>query len=297
MMLRRASQQFGRDLLSEQEWESIFRQILGGPAETDVRKWLGDEFTAERFQRRRANFHRKQLRPFGSVLFGDYLEYYERLEQQADDSLSDEDYFPVSEVTTGRLQQRSPQTSDALSKLSDADLLEFINLWDAEHWEEDNGLVAVSIEALAETFGTVFREAIIPDDSRRGFWLESSERIANSAYVITMIHEMQRQVELQEFSHLDEWFQFCEWVLSLKVPTSVKTTGQIDDVVDQLGWYSQRRAVADLVGACLREGSDVPITASDRVIGLLETLCTGFDICWILPIRASHLEAIVLLKE
>lgn len=276
-MLKSASLYFGREFLSDDEWESILDEILDGPLEEDARRWLGDEFTEDWFERRRTTFHRKQLRPFYSVLHGEYLDYFDELEQQADASLTDEDYFPVSEVTTGAVQQRSPQTSDALSKLGDADLLEFINLWDAEHWEEDNGLFSVSIAALAETFGTVFRETIIPDDSRRGFWLKNCELIARPVYLVAMIREMQRQIELRDFGRLNEWLQFCKWVLSLEAPTSDKMTEKSHEAVDQLGWYPPRQAVGDLVGTCLKEGIDVPVAAQNQLIDLLDNLCTGFD--------------------
>ena len=64
-------------------------------------------------------------------------------------------------------------------------LLDFINEWDQEHDFQtgkmgDGWLVHVTIEALADAFGKVFREVVLPEDHRVRFWLDSKEKIART---------------------------------------------------------------------------------------------------------------------
>ena len=69
-MIRLACENFGADLLSETEKERIFDAVLRGPSRQVFQNWAGDSFTEELFEERKRYFHRKQLNPFASVLFG-----------------------------------------------------------------------------------------------------------------------------------------------------------------------------------------------------------------------------------
>ena len=72
-MIRCACEHFGADLLTEEERASILEDILRGPSKDDYRDSMGEQFTEELFEQYQRYFHRKQLRPFASVLFGNYL--------------------------------------------------------------------------------------------------------------------------------------------------------------------------------------------------------------------------------
>ena len=94
-MLRKACEHFGEELLTREEREQIFEEILGGPSKDSYRSWtefVGEEFTEEGFSRRQRGFHRFQLRPFAAVLFGDYASYYGELEAETEEAISDDDY-------------------------------------------------------------------------------------------------------------------------------------------------------------------------------------------------------------
>ena len=74
-MIRSACEHFGETLLTEAERTQIFDAIRKGPSEDNFRGWMkfiGEEFTEENFQQRQHRFHRRQFRPFASVLFGEY---------------------------------------------------------------------------------------------------------------------------------------------------------------------------------------------------------------------------------
>ena len=80
-------------------------------------------------------------------------------------------------------------------------MLNDINEWDKEERLcEDDKLVDIDIEGLAETFQTVFKESIIPDANRLRFWMENHERIKRPPYVRAMINVMQEHVARAETS-------------------------------------------------------------------------------------------------
>ena len=67
-MISSACESIGNDLLDEEEKERIFEDILAGP------------LTAELPEEQKRRTHRMQLKPFASVLFGKYADYFEKLE-------------------------------------------------------------------------------------------------------------------------------------------------------------------------------------------------------------------------
>ena len=97
------------------------------------------------------------------------------------------------------MSKRSPRSPEDLANLTDEELLTYINEWDKEERLcEDDKLVDIDIEGLAETFQTVFKESIIPDVNRLKFWLENHERIKRSIYVRAMINVMRGADNVEE---------------------------------------------------------------------------------------------------
>ena len=275
-MIRCACEHFGTELLTEEEHTSIFEDILLGLSREDCREWMGERFTEEVFEQYQRRFHRKQLRPFASVLVGKYLKYFRELEGEVDSPISDEDYWVVGESKGGAVRRRSPRPIEALRDLSDEELLTYINEWDAEYRDEDDWLVEITIEALAEAFQSIFRESILPDAKRFRFWLENRERVERPIYVRAMIG-MQEYIKGKNFDRLDESLSFCEWVLSHPDQEPAAGCGYSDQSREHPHWSTSRRAVVDLIETCLEEDMDVPISVRKRLIKLLEMLCTQFD--------------------
>ena len=281
-MIRRACKHFGEKLLTEAERAQIFDAIRSGPSKANyqawVVEWLGEEFTEERFQQRQRGFYRKQFKPFEPVLFGEYATDFRELEDKATDPISDEDYPPVK-TRGGHVFNRSPHRPEDLAKLTDEELLSYINGWEGkEFFSEDDSFVEINIEGLAGAFQTVFREAIIPDANRFRFWMENRDKIQRPIYVRMMINGMQAEVQEKNFDRLDEWLRFGEWVLSHpdQEYEDINSLGiQGDESRTRPNWHNSRRAVDHFTEACL--DMDVPISARRQLVKLLEMLCTQFD--------------------
>ena len=67
-----------------------------------------------------------------------------------------------------------------------------------------------------------------------------------------------------------------------RIPTrnTRKASGSGDSEMDHRehpNWHTSRRAVCDFIGACLQDEVDVPISARQRLAGLLDMLCTQSD--------------------
>lgn len=271
-MIQSACQHFGMELLTEDERKHIFDCILNGPSK--------DGFTEEEFKQHQRRFHRKQLKPFAPVLFREYNNYFQQLETEAESQISDDDYPPLK-TRGGHLCSRSPRSQKDLEKLTDEEMLTFINEWD-ERRElfEGNNLIEVDIGGLASAFQTVFTQQIIPDSKRLKFWMDIREKIESPIYVRMMINGMQTDVKKKHFDRLNDWLAFSEWVLSHpdQVQEGNYRLGREGDESREIpSWYNSRRAVGDFIATCLQKDVDVPIVARKHLAKLLEMLCTQFD--------------------
>ena len=276
-MIRASCDHFQEELLTKEERTRIFDVILGGPSKEEFREWLGEKFTEERFQKHQHYFHRRQFAPFAPVLFGEYKAYFQVLENEADDPVSDEDYPPY-EVESGWVSNRSPRSSEDLANLTDEDLLAYINTWEKEdEFSESDPFVKVNIEALADAFQTFFRESIIPDVNRLGFWIDNRELIERPIYVRMMINAMQEHVKKKNFDHLEQWLTFSEWILTHPDREYEGDHRANEESREDPDWSSIRRAASDFIRTCLEKDVEVPIVARGQLAKILQTLCTQFD--------------------
>ena len=289
-MIRSACEHFGAELLTEEERTRIFETILRGPSKEDFREQMGEQFTETDFEQRKRYFHRQQLRPFAPVLFGKYAGYFQELEDdETSDEITDESYWPFGESKGGTVTFRSPKSPEELTNLPDEELLDYINEWQDEHSDRDDWLTEISIEALAGAFQTVFKDSIIPDPSRLGFWIENRDNILRPIYVRAMINAMQKHVKAKNFDKLDEWLSFCEWVLSHPDSENEEgvRSGRFGDASrESPNWHTSRRAVCDFIEACLPAAQyaaqaglklDVPLSFRGQLGRLLDMLCTQYD--------------------
>ena len=283
LMIRRACEHFGKKLLTEEERIQIFDAILAGPSKTDYQKrvveFLGIEFDEDNFLQYQRHRQQIQLTPFAPVLFGKYETYLQELETEGTSRIFDKDYIPSkAEVREVPVSQRSPYSHQDLAKLTDDNLLNFINAWnDEDKFYENEDYVEINIEALASAFQTIFGESIIPDPNRLKFWMKNLERIERPIYVRVMIYAMQALVKEKNFDQLNEWLTFCEWVLSHPDREHDRDYKQGDESRENQNWTNARRAVGDFIGVCLEKDVDVPITAREKLAKILEMLCTQYD--------------------
>ena len=293
-MIRLSCEHFGTELLTEDERTQIFDAILSGPSMENYRERTGERFSETDFDQWKHSFHYRQLRPFTSVLFGEYVIYFEELKHNEAEDITDEAYSPSGEVKGGIITYRSPKSSDELSRLSDEELLDYINEWKDEHHDRDDWLIKIDISALAEAFQSVFTESIIPNNDRLVFWTEKSrERIERPIYVQRMIRAMHAQVEGGTFRQLDRWFDFCKWVISNPDEGEKAHLPYNEPLREDPTWRSPRIAVCDFVDVCLKKEVNVPISARKQLAEILEMLCTQFD--WALD--RDQLDQLVLLNR
>ena len=270
LMVRKASERFGPSLLTGEELGMIVEAIRSGPSRENFREWFGDGYSDEAYHQHQRSFHRKQLRPFATLLSGDFREYFEGLEAVAHDELNDEIYSPYRVSNNRMSSSRSPMSLEELQSLSDESLLTYLNDWNDEHHDERNWLIEVSISALAAEFQSLAKDHILPDEERLSFWLSNRERIARPIYVVALVKAMIEQVKEQRFGNLGSWTAFCNWVLTH--PDGVRIAGQPEpqeESSDHPDWTSSRRAVIDLVSACLSPDHEAPIRVRNDLLALI----------------------------
>lgn len=240
--------------------------------------------TEEEFKKDQRQLHRLLLRPFASVLFGEYLSYFQELEDEfKEKKISDEDYLSLH-LYSGTVTQRSPKPQEELAKMADEDLLDYINEWNDNHRDEKEPLVDINIEDRAREFGSVFKKFIMPNPERLEFWMENRGQIQRPIYVRNMVDAMHEQVKAKNFDNLDKWLLFCEWVLSYydqsveKVAKDGQKSKRNDESRESSNWHNPRWAVGNFVETCFKKKVDAPISHRKSLARLLEMLCTQFDL-------------------
>ena len=287
-MVQRACDTFGSELVEPEELERIFEIILGGPPRDRYESRIEEDGGAEWYTSLSESFHRKQLRPFRAVLFGKYLEYFEKLENGSEEAINDEDYLRRGVASGGWVRKKSPRTEEELSQLPDEDILTFINEWDEEQpWYarrqlngtpgEESFLEEINVSALAKAFQSVARDVIITDDHRFSFWVGNRHRIERPIFVKAMVEGMRESLVAKNFSRLGQFLDFCQWVLEHPDQNSSAGRWDSDQDKDDPGWYSSRRAVGDFVGSCLSEDVEAPLSFRKELASILKLLCEQPD--------------------
>ncbi|MCY3774044.1 MAG: hypothetical protein OXG98_18710 [Gemmatimonadetes bacterium] len=289
-MINLSCDHFGDALLTEEERTRIFELILSGPEREAYREWVGDQFREADYERWTLEYHRLQLRPFSTCLFGKYATYYQSLlDDETENDVTDDTYLSFRASDGGMFTYRSPKSPEELSAFSDEDLLEFINEWQDEHSDKDDWTIKVNVPALACAFQSVFTSSIIPDDNKLAFWLgEKRILIKRPIFVQHMIQAIQAQIEQGHIERLGQWCEFCQWVISHQDKDLETPIRYADQLREDLSWHSSRRAVSDFVETCLKEEVNVPISAREGLASLLKAICTQFD--WALDRRTLENE-------
>ena len=280
-MIRLACEKLGAELLSKAEKEQIFEAILSGPSKQDFRDRIGDRFTEELFKKRKHRFHLAQLTPFTSLHFGKYGDYFEELKAEELKPITDDSFPPYPSEGAKYIQNRSPKPIEELKKISDEELLSFLNEWDNAHYDPDDWAIEISFEGLSQAFQSIFKDQIMPDDSRLKFWIDNQYRLERPIYVGTMVSAIHELVNSKEFDKLDLWFDFCEGILNHPDHRNAGTVNQNEESLAHTDWYPDwqnvRRTVGDFVGMCLDKEVNVPINAHPRLVSLLDKLCTQYN--------------------
>lgn len=278
-MIQLACEHFSVELLTANERTQIFDAILSGPSKENYREWMGGQFTETGFEQERRRFHRIQLTPFASVLFGEYSDCFQKLKNdETIDEIKDGNYSSLSKSEGGIVTYRSPRSPEKLSKLSDEELLDYINEWQDEHRDKDNWLTEISIPSLAGAFQSVFTKSIMMDEDRLEFWIEKNrEQIKRPIYIRSMIQAMHLRIKEGNFEQLNRWLDFCKWVISHSDEEHEEDIIRSETFWENPSWRYSRRAVITFVEDCLKEEVNVPLSTRKRLAEILEMLCTQFD--------------------
>ncbi|WP_309401022.1 hypothetical protein [Cerasicoccus maritimus] len=276
VMLRTACTHFDK-FLDTATLRAIFEQIKSGPNQQRFKEWLGDNYSDEGWEKRKAYFHRSQLRPFESKLFGDYKAYYETLCAEAKSEITDENYSPVGETRGGTVSHRSPYSQEALAKLDDEELLKLINEWDESHRDEKDWLIEIDVSSLAGAFAKLFRSEIITKEDRFNFWLSNRDNIERPAYIIALVRMMNDLIKEGDYRHLEIWINFCDWVLDKPNEPRNSDDQRHPESREFPDWPSTRRSVSDLLDTCVEKDSAVDVRYRKGIFGLLKKLCIQPD--------------------
>ena len=149
----------------------------------------------------------------------------------------------------------------------------------------------INISALASTFQSLFKEKIIPDRKRLAFWIEHRDKITQPIYVTAMVKVMQELVKDKNFSDLEQWIKFCEWVLKHSNSKQVEDQTELLDKQDYLDWENSRQAVVDFIDECVNKDTNAPVTARKGLAGLLQQVCSQSDL------RLDHDRRVLLNKD
>ena len=142
---------------------------------------------------------------------------------------------------------------------------------------ENVAFIEVNIDGLADAFGVIFREHIVPDNNRFRFWLESLDKIERTIYVRTIVTVLEECVKEGNLSRLDDSFSVCEFVLSHPDDDPREGFRGKDWSRGSSHWHNARRAVGDYVGTCVGVESALPLSVRERLATLLEMLCLQSD--------------------
>lgn len=278
LMIREAVEHFGHDLLSQDELREIVNAILSGPSREEFREWMGDEYSEAAFQQRKRYFHRIQLRPFAAILTKEIQQYYDELECDTTEAITDDSYSPYGDMVSGTISYRSPRSAKDLARLTDEELIAYINDWEEERRDKEDWLVEINISALADAFQSLFKERIVIDGDRLDFWLTNRDRIARPIYVTAMLKTMVELVKEKNYSNLVRWIEFCTWALSH--PDTARAEGQPkprDESSAHPDWANSRRTVVDFIDACVSQDAGVPIVMRESLGDLIRQACVQSD--------------------
>ena len=264
-MIRCACENIGDNLLDKDKKERIFEDILSGPLEEE----LSEE--------RKRHFHRMQLRPFASVLFGKYADYFQELEAGQKQLMVDDDYMPFKHMGGEIMENISPKPPVELGEMPDDELLSFLNEWDNIHCDPEKFWMNTNFHGLAEALQSLFIKAILPNKTKLGFWMNNLERIQRPVYVHAMVSAMHEYAKLGKFDMPDLCFDLCEWVLSKPDQLMEEGINPSDESKEYPSWESSRKAVGDFVRICMQEDVNAPISSRYRFTSLLDKLCTRYD--------------------
>ena len=283
-MLRSACETYAHELFEEGELQGYLDAILTGPNEQKYMEWYkgwNTEAPPEgAFTKYKAYFYRNQLRPFTAVLYGEYKEFYEKLDAEADKDITDDDYHPTP-LKSGTVGFRSPKSIREMEAMPDDELFNFLEEWDdPQHIVSTNEEpVYVNHSALAAAFKQYFLNVISQDNERVRWWLKKGKMFSRPIFCGAIVNALSELIESKQHEQMDDYFDFCDWVLSHEdtVPQTSWHEKREDADPKKESWSSSRSAVRSFAVKCISKKTELSQEWRERVFALYRQLCTGKD--------------------
>lgn len=261
LMIKNACEEFGSKLLTSDEKLEIFKKI----------------------ENEKRDFYRNKLfSPFSSLLNEKDIKDF-KIDKDKIDKFKDEDYKSFRSAGGGFITKVSPIEFDELNNYSDHQVLDYINNWNDEQYDIDLKN-KISFSKLAETFQELFIEEIIKDQERLEFWLTNRAKIKRPIYVAAIIKGITKHITTKDFSNFEQWIEFCNWVLELKVSNLPHNDWDENDTKPKENSHypnlqSARRSVVDFITTCVDKETKLPFNKKNQesLYQLLEKICTQFD--------------------
>lgn len=279
LMIRSSIEHFGPNLLNKKEKEFIFEKILEGPPKENL-IGLYEENDLERvYQYSKRDFHRKQLRPFETILTGEIKGYYaELIEIDDSDPITDDSYPPLSinPTVVGSVKRVSPKSYEELLQLKDEELINYLN--EVQQDNTTNDFVITSVSELGSEFQTLFKSNIVTNSKRFKFWMNNRDQIKQPIFITNMVKTMLEFVQEKKIAKLDEWFEFCYWVLEKSDYNGGNTTSTTNNNLSvNPSWIESRSAVVDFIDTCINQDVEIPISKRDHIAKLLRLVCNQYN--------------------
>ncbi len=267
--------------LQQREIQGIIAEIKHGPDRELYRKFHEETYTDERFERYQRHFHFGQLLPFESLLQGHDRVYFYDVAKTEGKGKSIENYRPHTHLGARVVEQRSPESAEALTKMLDDELIAFLNDWEPKGRQGDEWWVDISTHGLA----TAFRGAIKMAPDRFHSWKMQWTQIVKPAYLAAAIEAGQEEIKGANLTALQAWLDLSRHIISRPLPP-VDTVGA--EGHEAGGWDRMRRAVVDFLETCVEQKSPVPIAWRESIGALLFEISCGPDLYLDQDKRENH---------
>ena len=280
-MIRLACEHFQENLLTGNEREKIFSSILDGPNEADFRRRQSEmsrPSSEEAFTEYRRYFHLVQLKPFESVLFGRYKEYYLELLREMGDQLVDEDEFSRRAVNNRGAQlisHQSPKSVEQLTAMSDENLIAFLNEWEWEEPRFETGGLWVEVDFIGLKYA--FQQVITEQPERFANWGERWKKIRRPIYLTCVMSVASEFVRGGSVKHLSAWFDVCDLILTYLDRLPGTNEGYSNVSAERPHWRSTQSAALDFIDVCLNNASNASATWRSRIRDILTKSCERYD--------------------
>lgn len=272
VMLRIAAEQ---RLLSHQEFQNIFDQILKGPDLIQHRERfvsaVGREPTEQEDQSFLNHVYLRQMSPFRDVLpeFPSLWQRYQQLLQQKKE-VSEEDYCGIGRAVSYEVVPRSPVSVEELESKSDDELIRYLDIWKPPKGSFDEP----SVSGLSGTFATVVRRN--PD---RFFRIAGQLKLREPTYVRDFLYFCGERAQKKESLPWTGILELGRWLVgnNPRIAEPRAAASENDDFAN-LDWTSSREALARLLSLGFGNYTEaIPFELRSPVFGLLRHLVTEFD--------------------